>query len=151
MSERVSGTEIRMWMVRNKVTQEEFAKRCSLSVEDLRDELSLSVVSDGLIEAYKSISASSCRMVGGETPSRAEKLHETKTPCAELKEGCIFGPSVPNDRLQIVIMPDGGRVKARKKANFLPKYGMPCEVEESEEDGFVVLVGSYRNNGVRLK
>ena len=57
---------------------------------------------------------------------------------------------VRNPTLLLVRFDDGTEGRIRKKREFQPREGMLLEAEPSEEEGFCVLVGRYRDNGERL-
>ena len=129
------ASDIRMGLLRRKVSNERFAERCGMSVDALEEMLGSGEVSDEVLSHY----------VGLEVEEEAREEDEKREVL-----GVVFGRDVPNDRLQVVIFPDGSEGKVRKKREFRPKHGLPCEVKESVEEGFHVLVGRYRDTGVRL-
>ena len=134
------SSDIRVGLLRRRVSLEEFAEQCGLSVNALEEELSGESVGDGVLSAYAALVAVEEGFLG-------------KKPMVEalLEPTCVFGRSVTNDRIQIVVFSDGRRDgMVRKKRDFKPKHGLPCEVRESGEEGWLELVGSYRDNGVRL-
>ena len=127
--------DIRMGLLRRKVSNERFAERCGMSVDVLEEMLGSGEVSDEVRSHY----------AGLEVAEEAREEDEKREVL-----GVVFGRAVTNDRLQLVVFPDGSEGRLRKKREFRPKYGLPCEVKESVEEGFHVLVGRYRDNGVRL-
>ena len=117
--------DIRVGLLRRRVTHEEFAESCGMGLSDFKSMLESGEVSDGVRGAYAALDAG--------------------------VRGCVFGRAVVNDRIQVINYVDGVEAgKVRKKREFRPREGLPCEVRESGEDGWLELVGKYRDNGVRL-
>ena len=119
------------------MTHEEFAEGCGMSVRELRDMLDGGEVSDGVRGAYAALDA------GGEM--RDGDIVESET------RRCVFGRAVKNDTIQVIDYLGGGKAgMLRKRRDFKPRHGLACEVKSSGEDGWLELVGKYRDNGVRL-
>ena len=138
--EMSESSDIRVGLLRRRVSLEEFAEQCGLSVNALEEELGGDSVGDGVLSAYAALVAKEEGFLG-EKPVKEGLVEPT----------CVFGRPVTNDRIQIVVFSDGRRDgMLRKKRNFKPRHGLPCEVRESGEEGWLELVGSYRDNGVRL-
>ena len=129
--------EIRMGLVRRGVSHEVFAERCGMGIGALKDMLRGGELSDGVRSEYAALLV--------EEGSADEQGEE------EANKGCVFGRAVRNDVLQVVVFSDGSEGLVRKKRDFKPREGLPCEVETSDEEGFLNLVGKYRDNGVRLR
>lgn len=119
------SSEIRMGLVRRGVSHAEFAERCGIGMEVLKASL-LGEMSDEVRNGWASLEV--------EGVTRA----------------CVSGKLVRNDTIMFVEFPDGVRGLVRKRRNFLPKVGLPMEVELTDEAGVWRLVGKYRDNGVRL-
>ena len=136
----INASEIRMGLVRRRVSQEVFAERCGVGLGALKEMFRVGEVSGEVMNEYAAL----------DNAEEALKEGESSKESVDKNGGCIFGRPVRNERLQLVVFPDGSEMRMRKKMEFRPKYGLPCEGEPSEEEGFVRLVGLYRNNGVRL-
>jgi len=131
------GNEIRVGLLRRRVTHEEFAESCGMGVREIKEMLDGGEVSDGVRGAYAALDA------GGEI--RDGDIVEVDT------RRCVFGRAVKNDTLQVIDYLGGGKAgMLRKRRDFKPRHGLPCEVKASVEDGWLDLVGRYRDNGVRL-
>ena len=131
------GNEIRVGLLRHRVTHEEFAESCGMGVREIKEMLDGGEVSDGVRGTYAALDA------GGEV--RDGEIVEVST------RHCIFGRPVNNDCIQVVEFLSGGRAgMMRKRRDFKPRHGLPCEVRDSVDDGWLELVGEYRDNGVRL-
>ena len=109
----------------------DLALACGIGEDDLDKALSNDKVDDGIRSAYVAL----------EVESLTRKTY-----------AATFGRPVTNNRIQVIKFDDGRRDGImRKKSSFQPKVGLRCEVEDSgEDDGWYRLVGSYRDNGVRL-
>jgi len=151
MSEAV---EIRMGLLRRGVSHEVFAERCGMGVVLLKEMLRGGEVSDGVRGEYASLLVESGEEEGNPLVEVIAEEEEEEFADEHGEEGdnkgCVFGRAVRNDVLQLVVFPDGSEGLARKKRGFKPREGLPCEVETSDEEGFLNLVGKYRDNGVRL-
>ena len=133
MSVLMSGaSEVRMGLLRRKVSYREFAESCGISEIILRAQLDNDVLSDEVLSAYASL-----EVEGG---SKLAPKHRK----------CLSDKAVRNDFVMMVKFEDGSRGLVRKKKDFKPKENMAMEVEETDESGVWRLVGKYRNNGVRL-
>jgi len=131
------GNDIRVGLLRRRVTHDEFAESCGMSVRELKEMLDMGEVSDGVRGAYAALDA------GGEV--RGGEIVEVDA------RSCVFGRPVKNESIQVIDYLDGGRAgMVRKRRDFKPRHGLPCEVKSSGEDGWLELVGKYRDNGVRL-
>ena len=131
------GNDIRVGLLRRRVTHEEFAESCGMGVRELKGMLDGGEVSDGVRGAYAALEA------GGEM--RDGDIVEVDT------RRCVFGRAVKNDTIQVIDYLGGGKAgMLRKRRDFKPRHGLPCEVRASGEDGWLELVGNYRDNGVRL-
>ena len=128
-----------MGLLRHRMSRESFAERCNLSEVELSEMLEGGEVSGGVLSEYAAL----------ENEGVALEVLEEVVEVKEL-DTCVFGRPVRNSRLQIVVFGDGREGKVRKKESFRPRAGLPCEVEASAEEGFLTLVGRYRDNGVRL-
>ena len=133
------GTEIRKGLLRLRMSSVDFALKCGLSEVSLLEMLDDGEVSDEVRGCYMALSV--------EDEIAREQLEKKDN-----KGNAVFCRPVINDRIQVVKFDDGRRDgMVRKKSSFKPKVGLRCEVEESgEDDGWYRLVGSYRDNGVRL-
>ena len=154
-----------MGLMRRGVSHEVFAERCGIGIGVLKDMLRGGELSDGVRSEYASLlveesveegSVEEEREIKGKTLVEVfaeEEEEETANEQGEelVNKGCVFGRAVRNDVLQVVVFPDGGEGLVRKKRGFKPREGLPCEVETSDEEGFLNLVGKYRDNGVRLR
>ena len=156
------ATEIRMGLLRRRVSIEAFAIQCGLSVNALREMLDGGELSGEVLSCYAALE------VGGvgekqveDVPKKeveVEQEDELGEVCKNIDEWepmeevtCVFGRPCRNDRIQIIVFSDGRRDgMIRKKKEFRPRHGLPCEVRESADAGWLELVGNYRNNGVRL-
>ena len=159
------ATEIRMGLLRRRVSIEAFAVQCGLSVNALREMLDGGELSGEVLSCYAALE------VGGVGEKQVEdvpkkEVKEVKVEqegelgevCKNIDEWepmeevtCVFGRACTNDRIQIIVFSDGRRDgMIRKKKDFRPRHGLPCEVRESADAGWLELVGNYRNNGVRL-
>ena len=156
------ATEIRMGLLRRRVSIEAFAVQCGLSVNALREMLDGGELSGEVLSCYAALE------VGGvgekqveDVPKKEVKVEqegELGDVCMNIDEwepmeegACVFGRPWRNDRIQIIVFSDGREDGViRKKKEFRPRHGLPCEVRESEDAGWYELVGNYRNNGVRL-
>ena len=148
----VDATEIRMGLLRSRVSVGAFAKQCGLSVNALNEEFASGELSDAVQSAYGSLDDNG---VGEKQVEDAPKkeVEQVDPPEEALIEEvtCVFGRACTNDRIQIVVFSDGRRDgMLRKKKDFRPRHGLPCEVKEYADAGWLELVGNYRNNGVRL-
>ena len=133
MRELMSGaSDVRMGLLRRKVSYREFAESCGISEIILRAQLDNDVLSDEVLNGYASLE------VGG------KKVEAPK------QRKCWADKGVRNEYVMMVKFEDGSGGLVRKKRDFKPKAGMEMEVEESDELGGWRLVGKYRNNGVRL-
>ena len=124
------GIEIRNGLLRKRMSVSDFALRCGMSVEALRAQL-LGDVSDEVMGVYAAL--------------EVEELEK-----AGKRRLCWAGKPVRNENLLLVGFDDGSEGRVRKKSLFSPRVGMVLEVEPSHEEGWWILVGSYRDNGVRL-
>ena len=122
-----------MSLVARGMSHAEFAERCGVSLGVLKGMLRSGIVSGEVANGYTSLVAGE-DLVGSE----------------EAGVGSVFGRPVRNDRLQVIEFTDGSKGYVRKKRDFKPRFGLPCEVEASDEEGFMRLIGRYRDNGVRL-
>ena len=145
----VDATEIRMGLLRRRVSVGAFAKQCGLSVNALNEEFASGELSDAVQSAYGSLDNNGVgKKQVEDTPKKEVELPE-EAPMEEVT--CVFGRACTNDRIQIIVFSDGRRDgMLRKKKEFRPRHGLPCEVKESADEGWLELVGRYRNNGVRL-
>ena len=133
MRELMSGaSDVRMGLLRRKVSYREFAESCGISEIILRAQLDNDVLSDEVLNGYASLE------IGG------KKVEAPK------QRKCWADKGVRNEYVMMVKFEDGSGGLVRKKSDFKPKAGMEMEVEESDELGVWRLVGKYRNNGVRL-
>ena len=128
-----------MGLLRRRMSRESFAERCNLSEVELSVMLEGGEVSGSVLSEYAALENEGVAL---EVLEEVEEVKELDT--------CVFGRPVRNSRLQIIVFGDGREGKARKKESFRPRAGLPCEVEVSAEEGFLTLVGRYRDNGVRL-
>ena len=156
------ATEIRMGLLRRRVSIEAFAIQCGLSVNALREMLDVGELSGEVLSCYAALE------VGGvgekqveDVPKKeveVEQEGELGEVCKNIDEWepmeevtCVFGRPCRNDRIQLIVFSDGREDGViRKKKEFRPRHGLPCEVRESADAGWLELVGNYRNNGVRL-
>ena len=151
------SNEIRMGLLRMRKSHEWFANRCGMGVGELKEMFEGGELSEGVRGEYAAL------LWEVESPEVEEEKdvvedvvekEEEVLPIEQEKEkehkGCVFGRPVRNAILQLVVFTDGSEGMIRKKAEFKPKPGLPCEVETSDEEGFLNLVGKYRPNGVRL-
>ena len=156
------ATEIRIGLLRSRVSIEAFAIQCGLSGNALREMLDVGELSGEVLSCYAALE------VGGvgekqveDVPKKEVKVEqegELGEVCKNIDEWepmeevtCVFGRPCRNDRIQIIVFSDGRRDgMIRKKKDFRPRHGLPCEVRESADAGWLELVGNYRNNGVRL-
>ena len=145
----VDATEIRMGLLRRRVRGGAFAVQCGLSGNELNEEFASGELSDAVLAAYESLDDNGVgQKQVEELPKKEVELPE-EAPKEEVT--CVFGRPCRNDRIQIVVFSDGRRDgMIRKKKEFRPRHGLPCEVRESVDAGWLELVGNYRNNGVRL-
>ena len=152
------GTEIRMGLLRMRRSHEWFADRCGMCVKELKEMLETGDIGDGVRGEYAALllEGEEEKPVGKplvEVFAEEEEAEEEKAQ-KQGKEiehkGCVFGRPVRNAVMQLIVFSDGSEGMARKKRDFKPKAGLPCEVETSDEEGLLNLVGRYRNNGVRL-
>ena len=164
MNEMSESNELRMGLLRMRKSHEWFADRCGMCVRELKDMLEGEELSDGVRSEYAALTLEGegeaeelrgrtlCEVFAEEEVEKEKE--EEVLPIEQEKEeehkGCVFGRPVRNAVLQMVVFPDGSEGLVRKKPDFKPKAGLPCEVETSDEEGFLNLVGKYRNNGVRL-
>lgn len=133
MSELMSGaSDVRMGLLRRKVSYREFAESCGISEIILRAQLDNDVLSDEVLNGYASLEV------------------EGKKDLAPKQRKCWTDKEVRNEYVMMVKFEDGSSGLVRKKSDFKPKAGMEMEVEESDESGVWRLVGKYRKNGVRL-
>ena len=134
-----------------------FAEQCGLSVHALNEEFASGELSEVVRAAYASLEVNGVGKKQVEELPKKEEVEEVEE-VEELPEDapmeevtCVFGRACRNDRIQIVVFSDGRRDgMLRKKKDFRPRHGLPCEVRESADAGWLELVGNYRNNGVRL-
>ena len=138
------GRSIRMSLVARGLSHEDFAMRCGVDVLELKAMLSSGEVSEGVLNEHAS-------MMDGNVATRSVYEALDRGVLVERLGGgaCVFGRPVRNDVLQVVVFSDGREGMVRKKRGFKPRQGLPCEVETSDEEGFLNLVGKYRDNGVR--
>ena len=152
-----------MGLLRRRVSVGEFAVQCGLSVNELNEEFASGELSDAVLAAYGSLDDNGVGKKQVEDAPKKEVEHvkeegELGEVCKNIDEWetieevtCVFGRPCRNDRIQIIVFSDGRRDgMIRKKREFRPRHGLPCEVRESEDAGWYELVGNYRNNGVRL-
>ena len=143
------ATEIRMGLLRRRVSVGAFAKQCGLSVNELNEEFASGELSDAVRTAYGSLDDNGVGKKQVEDAPKKEIELPEEAPMEEVT--CVFGRPCTNDRIQIIVFSDGRRDgMLRKKKDFRPRHGLPCEVRESADAGWLELVGNYRNNGVRL-
>ena len=126
----VEGDEIRLGLLRRRMSQVDFAERCGIGLEELKDQLSGEVSMD-VVGMYAALEVEREVMESG-------------------RRKCWARKAVVNDRLLLVGFGDGSEGRVRKKNSFKPRMGIVLEVEPSEEEGWWKLVGKYRDNGVRL-
>ena len=158
------ATEIRMGLLRRRVSIEAFAIQCGLSVNALREMLDVGELSGEVLSCYAALE------VGGVGEKQVEDVPKKEVEVEVEQEGelgevcknidewepmeevtCVFGRPCRNDRIQLIVFSDGREDGViRKKKEFRPRHGLPCEVRESADAGWLELVGNYRNNGVRL-
>ena len=156
----VDATEIRMGLLRRRVSVGAFAKQCGLSVNALNEEFASGELSDAVQSAYAAleVGGKGKKQVEDAPKKEVEQEGELGEVCKNIDEWepmeevtCVFGRACTNDRIQIIVFSDGRRDgMIRKKKDFRPRHGLPCEVRESADAGWLELVGNYRNNGVRL-
>ena len=148
----VDATEIRMGLLRRRVSVGAFAVQCGLSVNELNEEFASGELSDAVLAAYESLDDNGVGQKQVEELPKKEVEEVEQAEEAPMEEvTCVFGRPCRNDRIQIVVFSDGRRDgMIRKKKDFRPRHGLPCEVRESAAAGWLDLVGNYRNNGVRL-
>ena len=151
------SNEIRMGLLRMRKSHEWFANRCGMGVGELKEMFEGGELSEGGRGEYAAVVGEVEAPEGEEEKDVVEDVVEKEEevlPIEQEKEkehkGCVFGRPVRNAILQLVVFTDGSEGMIRKKAEFKPKPGLPCEVETSDEEGFLNLVGKYRLNGVRL-
>ena len=157
------ATEIRMGLLRRRVSVGAFAVQCGLSVNALNEEFASGELSDAVRAAYESLDDNGVgkKQVEDAPKKEVEEVEqegELGEVCKNIDEWepmeevtCVFGRPCRNDRIQIIVFSDGRRDgMIRKKKDFRPRHGLPCEVRESADAGWLELVGNYRNNGVRL-
>ena len=138
-----------MGLLRRRVSVGAFAKQCGLSVNALNEEFASGELSDAVQSAYESLDDTGVGQKQVEELPKKEVEQVEEAPMEEVT--CVFGRPCRNDRIQIVVFSDGRRDgMLRKKKDFRPRHGLPCEVRESVDAGWLELVGNYRNNGVRL-
>lgn len=143
------ATEIRMGLLRRRVSVGAFAVQCGLSVNELNEEFASGELSDAVQSAYESLDDNGVGKKQVEDAPKKEIELPEEAPMEEVT--CVFGRACTNDRIQIIVFSDGRRDgMLRKKKDFRPRHGLPCEVRESADAGWLELVGNYRNNGVRL-
>tara|TARA_Y100001963_G_scaffold142486_1_gene212167 strand:- start:1258 stop:1674 length:417 start_codon:yes stop_codon:yes gene_type:complete len=134
------ASEIRMGLLRRRISYEDFAERCGISLESFKEMMNRGDLSGEVLNEYAALDV--VDVVGG---IREQEFGE------ETEDRCHFGRECLNDRIQIIEFEDGRRAgMVRKRKEFRPKYGLPCEVRDSGESGWLELVGKYRSNGVRL-
>ena len=146
-----------MGLLRMRKSHEWFANRCGMGVGELKEMFERGELSEGVRGEYAAllweVEAPEVEEEKDVVEDVVEKEEEV-LPIEQEKEkehkGCVFGRPVRNAILQLVVFTDGSEGMIRKKAEFKPKPGLPCEVETSDEEGFLNLVGKYRLNGVRL-
>ena len=155
-----------MGLLRRRVSVGAFAVQCGLSVNELNEEFASGELSDAVRAAYESLDDNGVgeKQVEDAPKKEVEQVEDVKEEgergevCKNSDEWepieevtCVFGRPCRNDRIQIIVFSDGRRDgMIRKKREFRPRHGLPCEVRESEDAGWYELVGNYRNNGVRL-
>ena len=132
--EMSEGSEVRMGLVRHRVSQREFAERCGIGVSEL------SAMLDGKEELIDSVRNAYALL-------EVEGMEKGDRGGSRI---CWSGRAVRNPNLLVVYFNDGETGLVRKKEWFQPGHGMEMEVEPSEEESFWRLVGDYRPNGVRL-
>ncbi len=143
------ATEIRMGLLRRRVSVGAFAVQCGLSVNALNEEFASGELSEAVQSAYESLDDNGMGKKQVEDAPKKEIELPKEAPMEEVT--CVFGRPCTNDRIQIIVFSDGRRDgMLRKKKDFRPRHGLPCEVKESADAGWLELVGNYRNNGVRL-
>jgi len=146
------ATEIRMGLLRRRVSVGAFAKQCGLSVNALNEEFASGELSEAVRTAYESLDDNGVGKKQVEDAPKKEVEEVDLPEEAPMEEvTCVFGRACRNDRIQLIVFSDGREDGViRKKKDFRPRHGLPCEVKESDEKGWFELVGNYRNNGVRL-
>ena len=145
----VDATEIRMGLLRRRVSVGAFAVQCGLSVNELNEEFASGELSDAVFAAYGSLDDNGVGKKQMEELPKKEVEQVEEAPMEEVT--CVFGRPCRNDRIQIVVFSDGrrdGMIRLKKECR--PRHGLPCEVRESVDAGWLELMGNYRNNGVRL-
>lgn len=135
--------EIKLGLVRHRISREEFAGRCGLGLDELQEMLDGGELSDEVRGAYAVLEA-------GESLESCNELAASLGGDMGVRRICWAGKAVRNPHILVVCFDDGETGMVRKKEWFKPKSGAVLEVEPSEESGLWRLVGDYRPNGVRL-
>ena len=135
--------EIKLGLVRHRISREEFAGRCGLGLDELQEMLDGGELSDEVRGAYAVLEA-------GEDLESCNEFAASLGGDIVGRRICWAGKAVRNPHLLVVCFDDGETGTVRKKDWFKPKTGAVLEVEPSEESGLWRLVGDYRPNGVRL-